>query len=164
MIVTAWRIVQERHLDSAFSGECARRFPGRWNERGIPLVYTAESLALAAMEMLVHVAETDVLDRYVCIPIRFDNRFCQRLDASELPSDWTATPAPVSTRALGTRWVVRASSPILAVPSCLVPVESLFLLNPQHPDFRKLMIGQVDSFRFDPRLFKLGLDQKRSGE
>ena len=154
MTVTAWRIVQERHLGSAFSGEGARRFPGRWNERGIPLVYTAGSLALAAMEMLVHLNEADALDRYVCIPVRFDSRFCQRLDAADLPSDWTTIPAPVSTRALGTHWVFRASSPVLAVPSCLVPVESLFLINPQHPDFRKLTFGQADAFRFDTRLFK----------
>jgi RES domain-containing protein len=141
-------------VDTAFSGEGARRYPGRWNERGVPVVYTAASLSLAAMEMLVHLGETGALDRYVSIPIHFDSKLCQRLSPSDLPSDWSTAPAPVSTRTLGTRWAQSRASAVLAVPSCLVPIETVFLLNPLHPDFGKIKVGVTCEFRFDERLFK----------
>ena len=54
MIIRAWRIVQMRFTDRAFEGEGARLFGGRWNRRGTPIIYTAESLSLAMLEILVN--------------------------------------------------------------------------------------------------------------
>ncbi|HPO08548.1 MAG TPA: RES domain-containing protein [bacterium] len=92
MKITAWRIVQARHLPGAFIGVGARDFPGRWNERGIPVVYMAGSLSLAAMEMLVHLGHADMLNLYLSIPVRFDESLCRRLASSDLPPDWAAYP------------------------------------------------------------------------
>jgi RES domain-containing protein len=106
------------------------------------------------MEMLVHLGNADLLDRYLCIPVSFDDRLCRRIARSDLPADWTADPAPSSTRALGSRWIADASSAVLAVPSSIVHIETIFLLNPGHPDFRKIIIGDPGEFHFDARLKK----------
>lgn len=154
MKITAWRIVQARHLPKAFSGEGARDFPGRWNERGTPVVYTASSLALAAMEMLVHLGHSDLLGLYMSVPIQFDASICRQLAPSDLPTNWADEPAPSSTRAVGTQWVQEGKSAVLAVPSAVIHVETVFLLNPGHRDFARIVMGDAEEFHFDPRLLK----------
>lgn len=151
---TAWRIVQAQHADTAFSGEGARLYGGRWNHKGTTLVYTAGSLALAALELLVHIEIYEVLAAYVCIPVEFGDKLCQRLPPARLPADWASSPAPLSTRNIGTYWVREGKSVAFAVPSVLIPVEVNFLLNPQHADFSQLKIGKPQEFHFDPRLLK----------
>lgn len=153
-MITSWRIVQPRHLPTAFDGLGAGRYPGRWNERGTPIVYTACSLSLAALEMLVHLPGPNILQRYQSIPVSFDEALCRQLSPKDLPPDWAYDPAPLSTRALGTQWIADASSVVLAVPSAVVPIETIFLLNPRHPDFPDLTIGEARHFQFDPRLLK----------
>ena len=61
MIIRAWRIVQMRFADRAFEGERARLFGGRWNRRGTPIIYTAESLSLATLEILVNLDSATTL-------------------------------------------------------------------------------------------------------
>lgn len=154
MKITAWRILQARHLPTAFSGEGARDYPGRWNKRGTPVVYTAGSLSLATVEMLVHLGSADVLNLYGCIPISFDDTLCHQLAISDLPAEWATDPALLSTRAIGDKWVTDASSAILAVPSAIIHIETVFVLNPAHPHFDRIKIGDASEFRFDPRLLK----------
>ncbi|MBN1425285.1 RES domain-containing protein [Candidatus Fermentibacteria bacterium] len=152
--MTAWRIVQSRHAKAAFAGEGARLYPGRWNQRGIRMVYTAGSLSLAALEMLAHLGTPEFLSLYVSVPITFDESICLRVASADLPADWADDPPPASTRRLGTEWVRRRTSAVLAVPSAIVRVETNFLLNPAHSDFARIGIGGAAEFRFDPRLTK----------
>lgn len=146
--------MQARHAAGAFSGEGARRYGGRWNHRGIPVIYTAGSVSLATLEMLVHLEASQLLNAYVCFPLTFDIGLCRRLDIANLSPDWRAYPASTSTRDLGTAWVQGTQSAILAVPSALVPTETNYLVNPAHSDFSSLSIGKPEGFRFDPRLIK----------
>lgn len=154
MKITAWRIVQARHVQSAFTGEGARLFPGRWNPRGTPMIYTAGSLSLAAMEMLVHLDAPEVLKLYMNIPVTFDTALCTRLSPAEMPSNWADNPPPLATQLMGADWVRRAASAVLAVPSAIVHIETNYLLNPAHPDFSRIQIGGAAEFEFDPRLLK----------
>jgi RES domain-containing protein len=151
---TAWRIVQAAVEKSAFSGEGAWLYPGRWNSRGTPVVYAAGSRPLAILEILVHLGAPDLLSRYVLIPVTFASGLCRKLSPGELPEDWRADPPPDSTRTLGTAWVTSGASPVLAVPSAVVLGETNYLLNPRHPDFGKLRIGAPEPYRFDIRLRK----------
>ena len=146
MSVVAWRIVQRRFVRSAFTGEGARRFGGRWNSPGRAVVYTAGSQALAALEMLVHLDAERLLRNYVAIPVTIPGRLIRRVRLSDLPRNWNACPAPPATRAIGNEWIARATSPVLQVPSTIVPSEPNFLLNPAHKHFRKLRIGKARSF------------------
>lgn len=152
MKVSAWRIVKRKLAKDAFSGEGARRFGGRWNSPGVAMVYTAQSRSLAALEILVHLESPDLLDQYVVIEVRMDSALITRVDKSELPRDWQAEPPPPSLQSMGDGWVASDDSPVLEVPSSIIPAESNFLLNPLHRDFQKLMIGKPARFRFDLRL------------
>jgi RES domain-containing protein len=78
--ITAWRIVKAKHTTAAFDGEGARVEAGRWNSPGTPVVYTAESAALAALEILVHLGRGSILGAYVLIPCVFDEHLISRLD------------------------------------------------------------------------------------
>ena len=155
MTILAWRIVSERRAHAAFTGEGASRYPGRWNMQGTPLIYTAGSLALAVLEIIANTSVKYLrTQRYVAVPIRFDEKVVLRLDLKDLPADWAQAPRSQATQALGTRWVTAASSAVLAVPSSIIPIEPNFLLNPRHPDFCKISIGKPETFLFDKRLLR----------
>lgn len=152
MKVSAWRIVKRKLAKDAFSGEGARRFGGRWNSPGVPMVYAAQSQSLAALEILVHLESPRLLDRYVVIEVRMDPGLITRVDESKLPRDWQAEPPLPGLQAIGDGWVASHASPVLEVPSSIIPAESIFLLNPLHRDFQNLAIGKPAPFRLDPRL------------
>lgn len=69
-----------------------------------------------------------------------------------LPFDWTEEPPPASTQDIGNLWVKEQRSAILEIPSVIIPGEPNYLLNPAHPDFRRIQIGKPEPFAFDPRL------------
>jgi RES domain-containing protein len=148
---SAWRITKQKHAKSAFSGEGARIYGGRWNSPGTPIIYTAQSQALAVLEVLVHLDSPELLKRYSLFEIEMDPFYAEELDLTNLPRNWKANPAPAVVRAIGDDWVASRRSVVLRVPSVLVPAESTFLLNPEHPNFRKLRIGKAVPFQFDPR-------------
>lgn len=147
----AWRIVKVRHAATAFDGEGARRYGGRWNSTGTRLVYTSGTRALAALETLVHLNPPIVL-QYVAIPVAFDAALVETIPPSALPADWTEAPPPPSTRRTGDLWVTQARSAVLEVPSVIIPGEPNYLLNPAHADFKRIRIGGAEPFSFDPRL------------
>ncbi len=150
----AWRIVQPCHADDAFSGEGARLYGGRWNSVGMSMVYAAESKALAALELLVHLDQESVLDNYLCIPLRFSEKYLRALDAKGLPSEWRHHPPPRSVQRLGDLWLKDQVSAVLEVPSVLIPGERNYLINPFHSDFSELEQGAPEPFEFDPRVLR----------
>ena len=152
MSLTAWRITKRKHAKAAFSGSGARKYGGRWNSPGIAVVYVAQNQSLAMLEMVVHLDNAELLSKYVLIGVEIDDWFIGNIELSRLPRNWRADPAPTSLRTIGDECVVSGASVALQIPSTLVPAENNFLLNPLHPDFRKLRIGSPISFRFDPRL------------
>lgn len=152
-MITAWRITKARHAATAFDGEGARRAGGRWSSPGLPLVYTAENAALAALEVLVHI-DAGLLSRYVLIPCTFPGDLVLRLDRRRLPAGWRAYPAPSALQQLGDAWGKSRVSAVLDVPSVLIDKHSNYLLNPAHPDFVRIKIGNPGPFDFDPRLMK----------
>jgi len=154
MTLRAWRIIKRKHSKDAFSGEGARQFGGRWNSPGVPVVYTAEHVSLAVLEILVHVEHTALLADYVLFQVDFEEGLAEILEQSALPRNWRSYPAPLSLRAIGDQWIADGRSAVLSVPSAVVPLERLFLLNPQHVDFTRIKVGQPQPFSFDARLSK----------
>ncbi len=151
---TVWRIVKPYRVAEAFTGEGARIYGGRWNPIGTAMVYTAESKSLAALEILVHVDAADLMDNYLCIPVRIDSRQIRTLDFLDLPEDWRNPLLPSSSQKMGQAWVEEGLSSVLKVPSVLIPGENNYLINPKHLNFGKLEIGIPEPFEFDPRLLK----------
>jgi RES domain-containing protein len=152
MIITAWRLVREAFRDGAFDGRGARDFPGRWNPEGLRLVYTAAAASLAVLEVLVGLNRWSALGDFVLIPARFDEKLAEALPAASLPADWKTVPVPQSTRILGADWARSRRSAVLAVPSAVLPIETVYLLNPLHPDFAAVEVGESITFSFDLRL------------
>lgn len=150
--LVAWRITKRKHVRSAFTGEGAKQYGGRWTSAGTAAIYTAESPSLAALEMLVHLDSSELLDRYVLFEVEIKKSLIRNVSRAKLPRNWKRTPPPATLQAIGDSWVEGNSSAVLRVPSTLVPGEDNFLLNPAHPDFRELRIGMPLPFRFDPRL------------
>lgn len=158
---SVWRITNRRFTKSAFSGEGARLFGGRWNTGGVPLIYTSESRSLAALEILVHLDSPDLLQKYVLFEVGVEEAWVTNLDSAALPEDCHDDPPPVDAQKIGDEWAKSGRSAVLRVPSAIVPGEFNFLLNPRHPDFDKLRIGPPQSFFFDPRLSRTGKPRNR---
>jgi len=148
------RIVKAKHAATAFSGEGAKRFGGRWNTPGTAMVYTAGSASLAILEMLAHLNSHELMNRYVLFEVTFDDSLVTVVDPASLPRNWRKSPPSVSVQHVGDAWVVGAASAVLRVPSTIVPAEWNYLLNPAHVDFGAIKIGLRQSVRFDPRLIK----------
>jgi len=151
---TAWRITKRKHVKTAFSGSGARKYGGRWNSPGTAVVYTAQTQSLAVLEMLVHLDGPELLQRYALIGVEIEESLVREVGTADLPRNWRADPAPVGLRKIGDAWIASGVSPVLRVPSTLVPAESNFLLNPAHPEFEKLIVGDPIAVDLDQRLAK----------
>lgn len=151
---SSWRIVKEAWSHAAFTGEGSRRWPGRWNSRGIPVVYTAENRSLAILETLVNFEGTERsrLPPCVLFEARFVARLVEAVVPAMLPPGWDAYPATPATRQFGDRWVAELRTAVLRVPGVVTRGEVDYLLNPSHPDFERIEIQRPDPVLWDTRL------------
>ena len=151
-MLTVWRIVKAIYAGQAFDGEGARLTGGRWNSPGIKMVYTADSHALATLELLVQLGNPTRLPKFVWISAICDESLVTPVDLASLPANWRSYPAPPGLQLLGDQWIRSGSSLLLRVPSVLAE-QSNYLINPDHPDFSKLSISSAKPFEFDMRLY-----------
>ncbi len=144
-----FRIVKAKRSESAFSGEGAKLFGGRWHHQGYTVVYTSGSLSLAALEILVNLDEFPPKEiQYVSIAAVLPEKVAvQCIDS--LPLGWNSVPAPIASQDYGTAWVRNASTAVLRVPSAIIDSEYNYLLNPLHPDFKKIIIKDPQPFSFE---------------
>ncbi|HYK76511.1 MAG TPA: RES family NAD+ phosphorylase [Daejeonella sp.] len=149
-----YRIEREKYLDTTLSGAGASMTKGyRWNSLNTKLVYTAESRALATLEVSVHLDLSEDLpsDRYyVEIEIPEDITILE-VNISDLPEDWDSKPPTITTQTIGDDFVSENQAAILKVPSSIVPQEFNYLINPSHPDIRRLKVKTKTQMSFDSR-------------
>lgn len=137
------------------SGEGAKRTGGRWNEKGIPVIYTSETRAVACLETVVHLNAGGLpLNRYlVAVTIPGDVwANARRESASSLPVGWDAQPAGRVSIRFGTDWIRSGSSALLVIPSVIIPEEFNILINPKHPASLGITAAKVRRWLYDPRL------------
>ncbi|MCF8030198.1 MAG: RES domain-containing protein [Desulfohalobiaceae bacterium] len=147
-----WRLVLEEHQEQAFEGIGASKFGGRWNHKGYPVVYAGGSASLTVLEVFVHGAlDKLATHRFLLIGFTLDILQYTRFQVPDLPDDWRQSPPPESTKNLGTEWLRSGETPVLIVPSAIVPQDTSLIINPRHPDLQIKDI-QTESFVFDPRL------------
>jgi RES domain-containing protein len=150
-----WRICKAEHAATAFTGEGALLYPGRWHHAGTPVVYCSESRALAALEQLVHLHRNRLPPNFVCFSVDIPNDVGVReVHIAHLPAGGRHHPGPAELRDIGSGWVDSGETVVLQVPSAVVPGEHNHLLNPRHPDFGRLEICDPEPFAFDERLVK----------
>lgn len=149
-----WRICRRRYAASAWTGEGSRLFGGRWNNPGASVVYTSTSLALAAVETFVHLEPNLRPDDLVSIAAELPAGLpAARIDPAGLPADW-ARRRDESLREFGDAWLCAAETAALYVPSAAIRGEWNVLLNPAHPDFRRIRSQRPRPFEFDLRMFR----------
>jgi RES domain-containing protein len=145
-----WRIARQRYAATALTGYGAAQRGGRWNSRGVPIVYASPSRALALLEILAHVDREDVPTDLMFTRLTLPDDALHY--ATELPSDWDVSPPPASARAFGDAWKLEADSLALIVPSAVLPQEVNVLINPSHARFNEVLVEDDGPVRIDPRL------------
>ncbi len=149
-----WRLSAAKYTRTAYSGEGAELFGGRWSPPGLAVVYCSESRALAVVEVLVNADEADRLlaMQWIMVPAEISADLIEK--PGRFPDNWRHYPHPQETQAIGAEWVQSRRSVAFRVPSVVVPGEFNYLLNPAHPQFTRVKVGKPEPFSFDPRLAK----------
>ena len=148
-----WRICREPH--SAWDGEGGLHRPGRWHRRGVAAVYTSEHLSLAALEYFVNLDRDSEPADLVAVPAEIPGEVHKEyLRTSQLPANWRTYPAPENVQDLGMAWLEKQRTAVLVVPSVVIPRESNCILNPAHPEFRRIRVQTPVPFSLDPRMWK----------
>jgi len=117
------------------------------------LVYTAESRALATLEVSVHLDLSEDLptDRcYVEIEVPDDITILE-VSLEDLPPEWDAKPPTLITQTIGDDFVLQNEAAVLKVPSSIVPQEFNYLINPNHPEAKRIKVINISAMNFDPR-------------
>ncbi|MEM8567911.1 MAG: RES family NAD+ phosphorylase [Bacteroidota bacterium] len=150
-----YRVERNKYLKSILKGIGAASTEGyRWNSLNTYLVYSAESRALATLEVSVHLDLSEDLptDRsYVEIDIPDDIQILE-IDPADLPENWDSRPPILETQFIGDDFVRDSEAAVLKVPSCIVPQEYNYLVNPNHPDSYRIKVISETSMNFDPRI------------
>ena len=118
-------------------------------------MFASATLSLAALERFVHTDPDLEPAHLVAIAMEIDAGVAvETVETGDLPQDWRAYPAPSSLGVVGERWLRAARTAVLSVPSVVIPHERNFILNPVHPEFRKLNALRAEPFSVDPGMWK----------
>lgn len=153
-MVKAYRITHNDYAESAFTGEGARIFGGRWNEKGNMVVYLSSHPALAVLEILVHLDTHEALDNFCLFEVEMPAKEIFFLEDKYLPHNWNEYPAPSSTVNIGKVWL--GTSLAMRVPSVTLSYKSYnYVLDVTHSLFDYVMstVKQVP-LELDTRLIR----------
>lgn len=149
-----YRLSREKYKKD-LSGKGAEIAGGRWNSKGIAILYTGQNRALCTTEIAVHIPFGIVPVDYCMITIEIpDDSNIEKVDINDLPKKWREFPYDKLTKFIGDHFIQRNESIALKVPSAVVQGEYNYLINPRHIDFDKVKIVKTEKFKFDQRLFK----------
>ena len=136
-----------------FNSEGCEQVSGTKIMREVQAVYTAESPALASLEVFVHTES----DRFPLSGIRAElpnDVAIEELKVTDLPENWQEQSAYPMLQELGKAWFLSQRTPVLKVPSSIIFVEYKYILNPAHPEFTISLAPPIE-FRFDKRMWKV---------
>ena len=149
-----FRLSREKYA-SQLSGNGAAIKGARWNSIGVELIYTAENRSLAMAEVAVHFTFATLPDDYMMITIVIPDDFeIKEINEKDLPLDWKIFPHPNSTQKFGNNFVIENKYCLLKIPSVVTKGDYNILINPNHKDFSRISISNVEKFPFDSRIFK----------
>jgi RES domain-containing protein len=135
------------------SGKGAEKAGGRWNSKGVAMVYTSASRALCTAEVAVHIPLGIVPADYELVTIEIPDDSVMEVDIKDLPADWRSFPHSDSTQKLGDRFIREGKYLVMKVPSVVVQGEYNLLINPGHREAKKVRVLKTEPFKFDERLF-----------
>ena len=148
-----FRLSKTKYADD-LSGKGAEISGGRWNSKGIPMIYTAESRALCIAELAMHLPLGTVPKDFSFISFTLpDNIPVFNLPKDQLPSNWNEYPHPNETQEIGDSFIKENKCLLMKVPSVVVYEEYNYLINPRHILIQKVQVSDLASFKFNDRLF-----------
>jgi RES domain-containing protein len=147
-----YRITARMHAGD-LSGYGAAMYGGRWNKKGIPVVYTGENKEIALLETLVHTPPL-LIPELDMVTIEIPDNSITQLSIDALPENWNTYPAPAILSEIGERWVKEGKTIALKVPGCIIHSSNNLILNCAHPQFSLVKIIERKHFKFDSRLKK----------
>ena|SRR5690606_5934819 len=137
------------------SGRGAAIFGNRWNSKGVEMVYSAQGRALAMAEVLVHLSLEDLPEDYMMVALDIPSSIkIEEIFLKNLDTDWNIHPPTSQTQKIGDKFIDDKKFCVLKVPSAVVKGDFNFLINPNHPEIKKIKIIEVVEFPFDKRIFK----------
>ncbi len=140
---------------STLSGKGAAIKGARWNSIGVEIIYTAHNRSLAMAEVAVHFSLATLPSDYMMVTIHIpDDISLLKLNSTDLPTDWNTFPHPSTTQAIGDQFIAENKYCVLQIPSAVTQGDYNLLINPNHPDFKKIKIILTENFPFDKRIFK----------
>ncbi len=135
------------------SGHGAKLFGGRWNSKGLAAVYTSETISLSLLEVLAHSVQIEDLNEKFLMTITVPgDSSVYKILSQKLSEGWQNDTA--YTRFIGDSFLRDNKYLLLQVPSAIIKTEFNFIINPAHPDFKKVKLKSFQVFEFDSRLFK----------
>ena len=157
-----YRVLRKIFARTPFDGEGAYRYGGRWSSPGTRLSYTSEHQSLAMLEYFVHLDVDDPpADLVLAIAEVPADLTRERVAASQLPPNWRESVAPPELARLGDEFTHREENCLLLVPSVLAPGENNWLINPAHPDYKKVVTRGAEPLTYDPRMFRKQRSHRR---
>jgi len=149
--MTVYRFVRPIYRND-ISGDGARKKGGRWNSPGFPVVYTSTSISLSLLELLIYNSSYEVIRVNMLMQITVPENLMKSLSVNALKQTWQKDID--YSRFIGNEFLKNKKSLLLKVPSAIIPEESNVLINPAHPDFKRVKIIKASLFQYDTRLFK----------
>lgn len=144
-----YRLCKAKYAND-LSGDGAKTYGGRWNNKGKAMLYLASNCSLAVLEVLVHLPPLLIPNDYCIISIEVPDDF-DTLAVTDLPANWNNTTT-AALRPIGDKFLAANQHLMLRVPSSIVPLEYNFLLNPLHPQAHLARVSNVAPYNFDDRL------------
>lgn len=149
-----YRVLRKAFGRAPFDGEGAYRCGGRWSSPGVRLSYASEHQSLAMLEYFVHLDKDDPpADLVLAIAEVPDTLVREPVNLKALPANWRDPAAPPALARFGDAFAERAEHCLLLVPSVLAPGEHNCLINPAHPDFKKIVVRDTGPLSYDSRMF-----------
>lgn len=137
------------------SGKGAALKGARWNSVGFELLYTASNRSLAMAEVAVHLTIATLPEDYMMVTILIpDDIPIKKFPPNKLPENWNAFPYHTKTQLIGDQFIVDNKFCVLQIPSAVTQGDYNLLINPNHPDFKRISIISKEKFPFDKRIFK----------
>ncbi len=134
------------------SGAGAKKLGGRWNSPGLSAVYTSSAISLSLLEILVYHSAYEEISTNMLMRIEVPDTSPLTVTDRSLKQNWQNDID--YSRFIGNEFLKSKELLLLKVPSAIIPEEYNIVINPAHPDFKKVKILKASLFQFDARLFK----------
>ncbi|WP_103071367.1 RES family NAD+ phosphorylase [Aquimarina sediminis] len=148
-----YRIAKQKYIKD-LTGIGAKTVGGRWNPKGVAVLYTSTTAALSTLEVLAHLPAAYFPDDMALATITVPDELITTIDIKKVPDNWNKIPVPIEVQNYAMHWIIEEKYLGLMVPSIIIPMEQNLLVNPLHPEFHQVKLLNIEPFSFDTRLLK----------